>query len=222
MLILKVLRLTLLAAMSALILAAQTGGGTVQGVVKDTSSAVIAGARVTLVHTATTRTYSTTTNSAGFFSFPPAQPGAYEISAEAAGMQTWQGKFLLQVGQTTDISPVLTIGAVSTQVSVVADATPLVTTSNATQATVLERTRIEQLPMNGRSIVNLMYASTPGLSGNTSGKPMVYGLRTSMEMLQDGAVIVNRDTGDFGGRAPGVDTVEEFRVETSLSSAKFN
>src|SRR2546422_6642500 len=43
-----------------------------------------------------------------------------------------------------------------------------------------------------------------------------------MEMLQDGAVIVNRDTGDFGGRAPGVDTVEEFRVETSLSSAKFN
>src|SRR5215510_10036696 len=118
-----------LAVLSAAILAAQTGSGTVQGVVRDTTSAVIPGAKVTLIHSATMRNYSTTTNSTGFFSFPPALPGSYAITAEAPGMQTWEGKFVLQVGQTEDISPVLSVGTATTQVSVVADAAALVTTS---------------------------------------------------------------------------------------------
>jgi hypothetical protein len=139
-------------------------------------------------------------------------------------MQAWEGTFQLQVGQTAELSPVLSVGSLATQVSVVADAAPLVTTTDATLATALERTRIEQLPMNGRSIPNLVMADTPGLHGGVHGanEPIVYGLRDSVALLQDGAVIVNRDVGNFGGRLPGVDSVEELRVETSLSSAKFN
>jgi len=41
-------------------------------------------------------------------------------------------------------------------------------------------------------------------------------------LYQDGAVIKNRDVGDWSGRLPGVDSVEELRVETSMSSAQFN
>jgi hypothetical protein len=78
------------------------------------------------------------------------------------------------------------------------------------------------LPLNGRFFQTLVMATTPGLEGS-SGSPRVYGLRaTSMEFLQDGAVMTNRDTGELSGRPPGIDTIDEFRVETSNSSAKMN
>src|SRR5215469_14856028 len=220
----RMFRFVLLAVMSALILTAQTGSGTVQGVVRDASAGVIAGANVTIVHTATMGRYSTTTNEVGFFHFPPTQFGSYKITVDAAGMQTWEGEFLLQVGQTVDISPVLTVGSLATQIAVGGEVAPLVATSDAVISTNLERARIEQLPLNGRSIASLVLMSTPGLSSGQDGSvnPIVSGLRDSVEMYQDGAVIKSRDTGDFSGRLPGLDSVQETRVETSLSSAKFN
>src|SRR5215468_3279538 len=95
----RVLRLALLISVATMVLQAQTGSGTVQGVVRDASSAVIAGASVTIVNTATEVKSSTASNEAGFFAFLPAVPGTYEIKVDATGMQTWVGKFQLQVGQ---------------------------------------------------------------------------------------------------------------------------
>jgi hypothetical protein len=196
----------------------------VQGVVRDATPAVIAGASVTIVNTATTVKSSTTSNEVGFFAFPPVVPGSYEIKVEATGMQTWEGKFLLQVGQTAEVSPVLRVGAVSTQVTVAEAAAPLVPTTDATLSENLERTRIEQLPSDGRSIANLVMIATPGLYGGQDGNinPINMGLRDAVELYQDGAVIKNRDVGDWSGRLPGVDSVEELRVETSMSSAQFD
>jgi hypothetical protein len=225
MLIRRITLLVALTVMSALILTAQqTGNGQIQGVVKDASSAVVGGAKVTIVHTATNTKFSTTTNEVGFFLFPPAQPGAYDITVEAPGMAKWEAKFLLEVGQTAEISPVLKVGAVNTQVVIAGEVAPLVTTTNATLSTDLERARIEQLPENGRDIANLVLLTAPGLFSGQDGdiNPIAYGLRDGVEMYQDGAVAKNRDTGDFGGRLPGVDSVQEVQVETSLSSAKFD
>jgi hypothetical protein len=220
----RIFRFAVLAVVSALILTAQTGSGTVQGVVRDANSGVVPGAKVTILHTATMGKYDTTTNEVGFFRFPPTQVGSYRITVSAAGMQAWEGEFLLQVGQTLDVSPVLKVGGVATQVTVAGEAAPLVATSDAVISTNLERARIEQLPLNGRSIATLVLISTPGLGSGQDGavNPIVNGLRDSVEMYQDGAVIKNRETGDFAGRLPGLDSVQETRVETNLSSAKFN
>src|SRR5271157_4188246 len=220
----RVFRFVLLTVMSALILTAQTGSGTVQGVVRDASSAVVGGARVTVVNTATMVKFSTTTNDVGFFAFPPAQPGSYEITVQAAGMETWKGNLLLAVGQTAEISPVLKVGAVSTQVTIAGEAAPLVPTTDATLSENLERARIEQLPSDGRSIANLVMMATPGLNGGQDGSinPINWGLRDAVELYQDGAIVKNRDTGDWSGRLPGVDSVEELRVETNMSSAQFD
>ncbi|MFB3826101.1 MAG: carboxypeptidase-like regulatory domain-containing protein, partial [Bryobacteraceae bacterium] len=219
----RVLRFAVLIAISALALVAQTGSGTVQGVVKDATSAVIAGARVTITNTATAGKHSTITNGVGFFGFPPVQPGSYQIKVEAPGMQTWEGKVLLVVGQTAEISPVLKIGTVATEITVAGDVAPLVTTTDSTISRNLERTRIEQLPLNGRSISNLAMLTTPGMFNGQDGSinPILNGLRDSVEMYYDGAILKNRDTGDFSGRLPGLDSIQELRVETSLSSAKF-
>jgi hypothetical protein len=210
--------------MSALILTAQTGSGRIQGVVRDASSAVVGKATVTVVNTATMVKFSTVTNDVGFFAFPPLVTGTYEIKVEVSGMETWAGRLLLQVGETAEVSPVMRVGTLSTQVTVAGEAAPLVATTDATISENLERARIEQLPTDGRSIANIVMMATPGLYGGQDGgnNPINMGLRDGVELYQDGAIIKNRDTGDWSGRMPGVDSVQELRVETSMSGAQFD
>ncbi|MCC6589207.1 MAG: carboxypeptidase regulatory-like domain-containing protein [Bryobacterales bacterium] len=199
---------------------AQSGTGAVQGTVKDATGAVIPKAKVTVVHTATARQFNTETNEVGFFLLPAMQSGAYQVTIEFAGMETWKGELTLVSGQSAMLDPVLKAGTTATSITVAGDVTPLVTTTNATVATVLERQRIEQLPLNGRFITNLIYMATPGVESGSV--PRVYGLRYATELLQDGAVLENREWQSLPARPPGIDTIGEFRAETNNSSAKFN
>ncbi len=199
---------------------AQTGSGGIQGVVTDPSGAVIAGAKVVVTHQSTSRSYETVSNGVGFYVFPALQPGQYKIVINAPGMQAWEGEAILRVGQTAVIDAKMAVSAAATQVNVVGDVTPLVTTESPTLGNVVERTRVEQLPLNSRYLQNLITATTPGVDSKASN-PTVYGIRYGMQFLQDGAVITNRTYGGITERPPGIDTVEEFRVETSSSSAKF-
>jgi hypothetical protein len=92
---------------SGLVLSAQTGSGTVQGVVRDASSGVIVGANVSIVNTATMGKYLTTTNEAGFFHFPPTLFGSYKITVGAPGMQTWgkRAKSCCRLGRQLTLAP---------------------------------------------------------------------------------------------------------------------
>ena len=200
---------------------AQTGTGDIQGIVRDPTGAVVPGARVDIIHVQTARQHSTLTNEAGFYLFPSVQMGPYQMTVEAGGMETWKGDLTLQTGQTADVEVRLKVGATRTEVTVVGDVTPLVTDTSPTLSTVLERERIEQLPLSGRFFQSLMMMTTPGAEG-AAAAPMMWGLRWGTEFMQDGAVLANRETGEIQGRPPGLDTVQEFRTETNNSSAKMN
>jgi len=198
---------------------AQTGTGNIQGAIRDATGAVLPGAKVTLTHPQTSRQYTTTSTEVGFYLFPSVQPGAYQLTVEAPGMETWKGELALQVGQTAEVNPELKVGATATAITVAGDVTPLVTTTSPTLATVVERARIDQLPLNGRFIQNLI-STIPGLE--SSGVPRVFGLRFAVELLQDSAILINRQWQTIPARPPGLDSIEEFRAETSNSSAKMN
>ncbi|MBI3646248.1 MAG: TonB-dependent receptor [Acidobacteriales bacterium] len=199
---------------------AQTGSGSIQGTVKDATGAVVPQAKVRVVQTQTTRQYDTVTNEVGFYLVPSVQLGPYQITVEAAGMETWKGDLTLVAGQVAEVNPVLKVGATATAVTVAGDVTPLVTTTAPTLATVVERARIEQLPLNGRFIQDLLYMTTPGFESGSV--PRVFGLRYAVELLQDGAILENRQWQQLPARPPGLDTIDEFRAETSNSSAKMN
>ncbi|MCI0350107.1 MAG: carboxypeptidase-like regulatory domain-containing protein, partial [Acidobacteriales bacterium] len=199
---------------------AQTGTGTIQGTIKDPDGAVMPHAKVSITHTQTGREYNTTSNGAGFYLSPPVQAGPYRITVEAAGMEIWKGELTLQVGQVAEVDPALKIRGVANEITVAGDVTPLVTTTNPTLANVVERARIEQLPVNGRLIQSLLYLTTPGFEPGSV--PRLFGLRYAVEILQDGAVLENRQWQLIPARPPGLDTIEEFRAETSNSSAKMN
>ena len=201
---------------------AQTGSGTIQGNVTDPSGAAVPGVNLILKQSATQREYATSSNAVGFFIFPPVPPGDYSLSVAATGFDKWEGRLTLQVGQTGVVNPTLKLASSSTAVTVAGDVTPLLTMTSATLGTAIERARIEQLPLNGRFLQGLIMTTNPGMEGG-AGNPSVFGLREgSMEFLQDGAVLANRDTGNISSRPPGLDTIEEFKVETNNSSAKMN
>ena len=199
----------------------QTGMGNIQGTVKDGSGGAVPKAKVTLEGIDTGTQFNTETNHAGIFLFPSVQPGNYRLSGEAPGLEKWEGKLELMAGQEASIDLVLKIGHTSTQVHVAGDVTPLLTTTGPTLSTTVERARIEELPLNGRLIEDLMPLMTPGLEpgvgsiyggiGNTSPQP--YGLRDgSVQFVQDGVSIDDANLSQITSRPPGMDTIEEFRT----------
>src|SRR5438477_494791 len=77
---------------------------------------------------------------------------------------------------------------------------------------VLERQRIDQLPINGRNVKTLL-VTVPGMENNRA-----YGLREgSHEYVIDGAALSDKVYGDTVRRPPGLDTIEEFKVENNNS-----
>ena len=97
---------------------AQTGTGSIQGTVRDASGAVVPKANVTVVHTATTREYTSVTNEAGFYLIPALQSGGYQISVGSPGMETWKGELNLVAGQSAAVETVLKPGSTVTSVTV--------------------------------------------------------------------------------------------------------
>ncbi|MBS1826104.1 MAG: TonB-dependent receptor [Acidobacteria bacterium] len=201
-------------------LCAQTGTGSVQGTVKDITGSVIPNAKTRLRNTQTAVELDSTTNNTGFFLFPAVQKGSYELTVESTGMESWKGTLNLAVGQVAQIDPVLKVGSTGTTVTVAGDVTPLVTTTGPTLSNIVEHERIEQLPLNGRFIQSLVLMTTPGLENGSV--PRLYGLRYAMEYVQDGALLENRDWASLPNRPPGIDSIGEFLVETSNSSAKMS
>jgi len=212
----------LLGFMAAGALLAQSGAGRIEGTVKDASGAVIPNARVVAEHVETGNSFHTLTNQTGFFIFPSAQPGKYRVTAESAGLEKWQGELQLQIGQEAVVEPVLAVGGTATEITVAGDVTPLLTTTSATLSTVVERARIEELPLNGRFFENLITLTTPGMEG-AGTRPVPYGLREgTVQYVQDGVAILDANLSLLTRRPPGLDTIQEYRVEMSVPPAKYS
>jgi hypothetical protein len=205
-------------------LAAQYSAARLQGTVKDASGAVIPHAQIGLRLAATGVGLRAESNEAGLYVFPAVQPGKHHLTVEAAGMETWQGDVDLMAGQEAAFDPVLKVAGTSTTLTVAGDVTPMVTDAGPTLSNIVERQRIEQLPIDGRQFYNLMVLTTPGLEEGNSGpqRPEPFGLRVGIvDMQQDGASLQNDNTGMITWAPPGLDTVQQYNVEMSVASARY-
>lgn len=205
---------------------AQSSNGAIRGQVQDQTGAVIPGAKVELTNKATNVVMRATTNGAGLYTFPQLIPGDYTLTVTSAGMETTQATLEVQVQSTTTFNAVLKPGSTETKVTVSAEVTPVVETDNPTLGHVLEHTRIEQLPLNGRSIEQLLI-TVPGLAGPKPGASIQvrsFGMMAGAhDYYLDGAVM-SEPMWEEGTiiRPPGLDTIQEFKVENNASSAKYS
>jgi len=200
-------------------LAAQTGLGVVRGTVQDASKAVVPNAGVSLTNTATGVVQQSHTNVDGIYYFGSVQIGPYSLMVEAQGFKKWEGTFAVEAGQTVVIDPAMEVGSLQAEIQVTG-AAPTITTEGSQVADVKDALRIHDLPIDGRQISNL-FDLTPGVVGG--GSPRVNGMKVgSTEMNFDGISIVDRFGGGIARMQPGLDTVQEFRVETAGSGAQFS
>jgi carboxypeptidase family protein len=198
-------------------LTAQTGLGIVRGTVIDASQSSIPNAKLVLTNQATGVARSSQSTAVGSYYFGAVPPGQYALTVEAAGFKKWSGTLLLEAGQTAAIDAAMEVGSVDAVVEVTGAAPPI-TTIGMEINDVKDALRIQQLPLNGRDVRNL-FNLTPGVEGG--GVPRINGMKVgSADILLDGISLVDRFGGGLrGGVSPGLDTIQEYRIETVGSSA---
>jgi len=219
---------------------AQTAStGSVAGIVKDPSGAVIPGSEVTMVDKSTNRSTSTATNSVGQYNFVALQPGTYRITASAPGFrQSVIEEFKVEVAKSYNLDFTLEIGAWAETVTVVAAGAAELQTIDATVGAVLSGDSLLRMPTINRSagaLLALQPLVTPTRGYGTNYAGQVAGMRSDQNRFNlDGmdATDLTSGTGgyfsnaiDWSGPTPSVpvplESIEEFRVSTTNSNATF-
>src|SRR6185436_19697440 len=175
--VLATILLVLAAASPAL---AQTGQ--INGVITDNTGAIVPGATVKAVETATGLARDTVAGSDGRFTFTALRPTSYDISAELSGFRTSQRKgVLLQANQNLTVNFALEIGSLEETLTVTGES-PTVDVTSATLSEVVDSKRIVELPLNGRDAATLS-TLVPGIVltavDRESGKTIPGALRMS-------------------------------------------
>ena len=211
---------------------AQVPTGTILGVVKDSSGAVVADAMVTIrnIDTGDRRTLSSAND--GAYRAVQLPAGHYEVRAEHAGFRTeTQQAITLNVGDNAVINFTLQVGATQQEVVVTAEA-PLVNTTNATLGGLVNEQQMAELPLNGRNYMDLSLMQ-PGVTqdrdygaGRMAGTSYSANGATprSNYFTLDGApvgTLFGRSTTSESGNAMGVDGIKEYKVITSNFSAEY-
>ncbi|MFN7996663.1 MAG: carboxypeptidase regulatory-like domain-containing protein [Bryobacteraceae bacterium] len=218
----------LIAAMHAV---AQTGvDGAILGVVTDANGGAVAGATVMVTDLETSIQKIMTSRSDGSFEINALPQGPYSVTVTFSGFKTWSlAKTDLTVGERKRVSPVLQVGEVNEKVTVEAT-TDLLQTEKVETGGVVEQRTIQELPLNGRDVVELTEL-VPGVryggrsfatacaDGNTSSVQGLGHRDDQTEFRVDG--VASNAVCDEGSTAiPNPDTIAEFNVSTSNFSAE--
>ncbi len=224
----KLLVVTLVSAALAL---AQFDSGTISGFVRDSSSAVIAGAGVVVNNEGTGASQRMNTNPDGYYSFPLLPVGNYRISVEAAGFKKFiQTGIVLNSAARVTVDAELAVGQVNETVEVKANAAQ-VNTESAQVGRVVESKQIQDLTLNGRNPIYLALLK-PGVRGgnintfdpdsvSNGGFSINGGRADEYVVMVDGAVATRtRSSGSMLGSLD-VDSVQEVQILTANYSAEY-
>lgn len=165
------LHLSLLAALlfclPQLRLHAQAAGtASIQGSVVDPTGAVLPGATVTLIDTATQVRRTVTSDGSGLYTFPNVPVGTYTVNVTASGFRTYvQTNIVLEVGSSIAINVTMAVGTNDQRVEVKAEGLALQTEDSSFKQTIDQQT-VTEMPLNGRQMTGLI-----ALSGGSTSAP---------------------------------------------------
>jgi Carboxypeptidase regulatory-like domain/TonB-dependent Receptor Plug Domain len=212
--------------------------GQINGIVKDTSGAVLPGVTIEATNAGTGAVRTAVSGADGGFTIPLLQPGEYNVKASLSGFRgAMREGVRVTVTETARVVFDLEVGQLTETVTVTAQAT-LVETANATRGIVVDEQKVVDLPLNGRNFTQLGTLipgvvappaglggqsgdATPGGFGNATGGFNVNGMRNqSNNFLMDGAT--NNDTFNTGFvLRPPPDAIQEFKILTHAFGAEY-
>src|SRR5262245_46980916 len=184
------LSLCILSVLAVLPLAAQKNSGEIRGTVVDPSGAMVSGAKVTITSTAINLERSTTTNSSGNYVITDVPVGTYQLSVEQTGFKkVVTSNVAVNVASSTTVNAALSVGSSGESVTVEAEALQ-VQTSSAAAAETVDGTQTRELPLNGRSFVQLTQLQ-PGVSGANNYDSKNKGLLSGVDFAVNGNPTTN-------------------------------
>lgn len=220
--------LVVFAAASAAFSQAQITTGTIQGLVTDANSAVIAGATVEIKNAETNVVRTLSTDEGGRFVALALPPGKYTVTVAKQGFATANSeKFDLTVGQTLNLPVMIGVSSVQEQVTIAA--TPTVDTVKTESSTTINETTVNNMPILGRKFEDLL-TLTPGVSivqGPDGDEINFAGQRGVFNNVSfDGGDYNNGFFGEqLGGQRAAIDipldAVKEFQVVATGATAEF-
>jgi hypothetical protein len=210
---------------------AQSGRGTLTGMVKDSSGAIIPGAALTLQEVNTGSRFATIAGPQGLYTFPELEPGTYALTVTSAGFESYtQNGITVTVGSTATVNTALKIGSTTQSIVVTSDALQVQTESSDIGTTV-PTTLIEDLPLqfNGTVRNPLQFVTlTPGFSGVDSNSPTEQGgfklnggQQAGTDIFVDGATIELASANLQMNYGVSVEAVKEFKVMTNTFDAQY-
>jgi len=208
----------------------------VQGLVTDSSGAVIGGAKVTLTNEGMGVSRSVQTNETGNYTFPAVLVGNYDIKCEMQGFKTESVKAVrVETGAQVRQNFQMPVGEITETVEVSAAAVML-NTENPTVGGVIENKRIIDLPLNGRNVVQLAVL-VPGVQfGNVTGRgdglggfPIpgsgfsvsANGQREIHQFVSLDGVDAKDPRTHAANFVPSIEAIEEFKIQTNAYSAEY-
>ncbi|HEY0760973.1 MAG TPA: carboxypeptidase regulatory-like domain-containing protein, partial [Pyrinomonadaceae bacterium] len=213
----------------------QSNYASLSGTVFDPQQKVLAGSSVQVTSENTGASRSAVTNELGSFQITGLLPGDYKISVQASGFATLTQKITLEVGQSMTLDLNLKVATLNTVVEVNADTINVLRTTDASVGEVVEPTAVQNLPLNGRMLIDLVLTvpgAHEGHGAQTGDMSPLYwrpGQRSAISIsgnrpnanyfLLDGAT--NTDpTFNTLNFSPSPDAVQEFKVQTGSYTAE--
>src|SRR6476659_9595496 len=141
---------------------AQQTTGNITGRIVDAQGAAVPGVTVTARSPQTGFVRTDVSDGEGIYRLTALPVGTYDVSAELSGFSSFSRKEVtVNVAQTTDLNVELKLAGLTESVNVTAEV-PMVKTSDSSVGGVVDVTKIESLPLNGRQFANLA-ATIPGV-----------------------------------------------------------
>ncbi|MGA7686432.1 MAG: TonB-dependent receptor [Terriglobales bacterium] len=215
--------------------------GTIAGVVKDTTGAVVADAQVIIKNLATNAERTASSGNLGQYDVPALPPGNYEVTVSKSGFKTYKTKIEVAVGGHSTVDADLAIGSGNTVVEVTAGgAATEVNTQTQELSQLINNQQLAQLPSlnrnpydfvaisgnvsNGDATSNGGQSSVAGGGQELSGRGVGYNLngqrQSGTEILLDGVENISIFSAFIGEDVP-VDGTQEYSVVTNNFSAEY-
>ncbi len=200
---------------------AQEQTGSIVGIVKDTSGAVLPGVSVEAKSLSTGSVVSTVvTDGSGVFRFIGLRPGKYDVTAKLQGFTPAMAQAVdLRLGQMLTVDLALAVGGVQEQVSVTAES-PIIDTKQAARQTNIRDEQIALIP-HGRDFTSLV-TQAPGanLEAKLGGLSIDGASGSETRFIIDGAETTDMVHG-LSGTNLIVDFVDEVQVKSSGYTAEY-
>jgi len=227
--------IVLLLAFGTCLVSAQSSTATILGVVRDTSGALIPGVTITVKHVDSGQTRTAVSAENGGYSMPLLPVGPYELSTTMPGFkQEVRRGITLSVGQQAVVDLTLEVGGASELITVNEEA-PLVNTTLASTAGLINEQQVKDLPLNGRSFDQLLTLNvgvinnTSNMNGGNNPAFSVAGHRqeTNRFLINGVEWVGGNSTGQYitpggaSGQLLGVEAVREYNVIEHTYGAEY-